>query len=138
MPSSESYSILVASRSSHEQWTLTTRRRGRDWPIAVAGPDGNRWDAEGPDLFEALRTLRRALDPLGIRLAVNGARRDAWSSGMQRDMGEGRVVYLLTEGESGRPPQVSTLGPASLLDIGTVGEQDEQHRRWLSSRPGAR
>jgi hypothetical protein len=44
--------------------------------------------------------LCRALDPRGIRLAINGARRDAWSSGMQRDMGEGRVVYLLTEGES--------------------------------------
>jgi hypothetical protein len=138
VPGSESHSILVASGSSNEQWVLTTSRRGRDWLVAIAGPDGNRREAEGPDLFEALRTLRRALDPRGIRLAVNGARRDAWSSGMQRDMGEGRVVYLPTKGESGRPPQVRTLGPASLLDVGTVREQDEQHRRWLSSRPGAR
>jgi hypothetical protein len=136
VPDSESHSILVASGSGSEQWVLTTDRQGRDWLIAIAGPDGNRWQAEGPDLFEALRALRRALDPRGIRLAVNGARRDAWSSGMQRDMGEGRVVYLLAEAGSGRPPQVKTLGPAPLTDVGTVAEQDEQHRRWLRSRPG--
>jgi hypothetical protein len=137
MSAEESLSILVASGSGHEQWSLTTNRQGRNWSISVASPDGNSWDAQGPDLFEALRMLRRVLDPLGIRLAVNGARRDAWSSGMQRDMGEGRSVYLLTEGTSGRPPHVSTLGPAPLPDVGTVAEQDEQYRRWLSSRPGA-
>ena len=126
-------SILVASGSGSEQWVLTTGQRGRDWLIAIASPDGNRWEAEGPDLFEA---LRRALDPRGIRLAANGARRDAWSSGMQQDMGEGRVVYLLTEADRGRPPQVKTVGPASLTDVGTVAEQDEQHRRWLRSRTG--
>jgi hypothetical protein len=65
------------------------------------------WSAEGPDLFKALRELRRALDLLGIRLGVNGARRDAWASGMQCDMGEGRVVYLLAEGRADRPEQVS-------------------------------
>jgi len=47
--------------------------------------------------------------------------------GVQQDMGEGRVVYLLTEADRGRPPQVKTLGPASLTDVGTVAEQDEQH-----------
>jgi hypothetical protein len=83
----------------------------------------------------ALRALRRTVDPLGIRLGVNGARRDAWAPGMQRDIGEGRVVYLLTERETERPPQVSTLGPASLAEVGSVREQDEQHARWLSSRP---
>jgi hypothetical protein len=134
MRGSESYTVRVASEAGDQQWTLTTGRRGREWLIAIADHDGNRWAAEGPDLFEALRVLRSAADPLGIRLGVNGARRDAWASGMQRDMGEGRFVYLLTEGETGRPPQVSTLGPASLMDVGTVREQEELHARWLSSR----
>lgn len=136
VPGTESYPIRVTSESGDQQWTLTTSRRGRGWLIAVTDHDGNSWAAEGPDLFEALRALRSAVDPLGIRLGVNGARRDAWASGMQRDMGEGRFVYLLTEGETGRPPQVSTLGRASLAEVGTVREQEEQHARWLSSRRG--
>jgi hypothetical protein len=138
MPGSESYPVRVASKSGDQQWTITASRRGRDWLITLTDHDGNSWAAEGPDLFEALRALRRTVDPLGIRLGVNGARRNAWASGMQRDMGEGRVVYLLREGETGRPPQVSTLGPASLAEVGSVGEQDEQYARWLSARPATR
>jgi hypothetical protein len=84
-------------------------------------------------LFKALRALRRILDPLGVHLGVNGARRDAWASGMQCDMGEGRVVYLLTEGQASRPEQVSTLGPAPLSEVGTVDDQDQQHEQWLRS-----
>jgi hypothetical protein len=71
---------------------------------------------------------------LGIRLGVNGARRDTWASGMQCDMGEGRVVYLLAEGQAGRPEQVSTLGPAPVSHMGTVDDQDRQHERRLRSR----
>ena len=138
MSGAESYRVRVASESGDQQWTLTTSRRGRDWLIALTDNDGNSWASEGPDLFEALRALRRTVDPLGIRLGVNGARRNAWASGMQRDMGEGRFVYLLTEGETGRPPQVSTLGPSSLAEVGSVREQEEQHARWLSSRPATR
>jgi len=92
------------------------------------------WSAEGPDLFNALRELRSALDPLGIRLGVNGARRDAWASGMQVDMGEGRVVYLLAEGQTGRPEQVSTLGRTAVEHVGTLEEQKQHHARWLLSR----
>jgi hypothetical protein len=78
--------------------------------------------------------LRRVLDPLGIRLGVNGARRDAWASGMQCDMDEGRVVYLLIVGQTGRPVPVKTLGPTSLEEAGALDEQDQQYARWLDSR----
>jgi len=100
----------------------------------MVAPDGKSWVAEGPDLFKALRALRRILDPLGVRLGVNGARRDAWASGMQCDMGEGRAVYLLAEGQVRRPEQVSTLGPTPLSHVGTVDDQDQQHEQWLRSR----
>jgi len=120
--------------ASEQQWPLTTSRRGRDWLITITSSDGTSWAAGGPDLFKALRALRRILDPLGIRLGVNGARRDAWASGMQCDMGEGRVVYLLVEGQAGRPEQVSTLGNTSISHVGTVDDQDQQYARWLRSR----
>jgi hypothetical protein len=133
----ENHPVSVLSSAGEQQWSLDSSRRGRDWLLTLASPDGKSWAAEGPDLFEALRALRRVLDPLGIRLGVNGARRDAWASGMQRDMAEGRVVYLLVEGQTGRPEQVSTLGPTSVSHVGTVDDQDQQHERWLQSRRAA-
>jgi hypothetical protein len=51
--------------ASEQQWPLTTSRRGRDWLITITSPDGMSWAAERPDLFKALRALRRILDPLG-------------------------------------------------------------------------
>jgi hypothetical protein len=130
----ENHLVLVLSRSGEQRWPLTASRRGRDWLLAITSPDGKSWAAEGPDLFKALRALRRVLDPLGIRLGVNGARCDAWASGMQCDMGEGRVVYLLAGGQAGRPEQVSTLGSAPISHVGTVDEQDQHHEKWLRSR----
>jgi hypothetical protein len=130
----ENHLVLVQSGALEQQWPMTTSRRGRDWQLTITSPGGRSWAAEGPDLFKALRALRRVLDPLGIRLGVNGARRDAWASGMQCDMGEGRVVYLLTKGQTGRPEQVSTLGPTPVSHIGTVDDQDQQHEQWLRSR----
>jgi hypothetical protein len=130
----ENHLIRVLADASEQQWPLTTSRRGRDWLTTITSPDGTSWAAEGPDLFKALRALRRILDPLGIRLGVNGARRDAWASGMQCDMGEGRVVYLLVEGQAGRPEQVSTLGDTSISHVGTVDDQDQQYERWLHAR----
>jgi hypothetical protein len=49
-------------------------------------------------------------------------------------MGEGRVVYLLAEGQAGRPEQVSTLGDTPVSRVGTVGDQDQQYERRLHSR----
>lgn len=131
---SEDHLVLVQSDAGEQQWTLTTGRQGRDWLLTLTGPDRRIWSAGGPDLFKALRELRCALDPLGIRLGVNGARRDAWASGMQCDMGEGRVVYLLAEGQTGRLEQVSTLGRTAMEHVGTLEEQDQHYARWLRSR----
>jgi hypothetical protein len=131
---SENLLVLVQPDAGEQQWMLTTGRRGRDWLLTLTGPDQTSWSAGGPDLFKAQRELRCALDPLGIRLGVNGARRDAWASGMQCDMGEGRVVYLLAEGQTGRPEQVSTLGRTAIEHVGTLEEQDQYHARWLGSR----
>ena len=130
----ENHLIRVLAGASEQSWPLTASRRGRDWLITITSPDGTSWAGEGPDLFKALRALRRVLDPLGVRLGVNGARRDAWASGMQCDMGEGRVVHLLAEGQADRPEQVSTLGDTPVSHVGMVADQDQQYERWLRSR----
>ena len=70
----------------------------------------------------------------GIRLCCNGARRDAWASGMQRDMGSGFTTYLLGETPKGdRPPAVATLDAAPVEMIVTVDEQRSWCRAWLAS-----
>ena len=53
------------------------------------------YTATAPDMFEALVRLRRQLEPDGLTVAVQGARRDTYPSGMARDMGGGMRVYVL-------------------------------------------
>jgi hypothetical protein len=131
--SAEDHDIEVSVDGRRERWKLATARDGRAWRLTLLAPHRT-WIAQGPDLFEALRVLRRELDPQAIRLGCNGARRNAWASGMQRDMGEGRGVYLCELGAPGRPPHWDTLGPAPLEEVGTVAEQDAFHARWLADR----
>jgi hypothetical protein len=127
----ETLLVSVLAGAEQEQWTLATIRRDWGWLVSIADRDGNNWAAQGPDLFGALQRLRRHLDPLGVRIGVNGARRDAWAAGMRRDLGSGRIVYVLT---GSRPAAVDTLGPAALAAVGTVEEQVAQFSRWLLAR----
>lgn len=129
----EKHTVEVLSRGLVQNWPLDVHREGREWLLTLTAPEQS-WVGSGPDVFEALRSLRRQLDEEDIRLGCAGARPNAWSSGMQRDMGVGRSVYLTEVGVSGRPPHAGTLDPASLAETGTVAEQDEFHARWLASR----
>jgi hypothetical protein len=81
------------------------------------------YTATAPDMFEALVRLRRQLEPDGLRVAVQGARRDTWPSGMARDMGGGLKVYVLRSGQHDRPDLVGTLDDAPAGQIATVDEQ---------------
>jgi hypothetical protein len=78
--------------------------------------------------------LRVHLDAEEIRLCCNGARRNAWASGMQRDMGEGFVVHLLEDDRPGRSPSVRTLDDAPCDQAVTVDEQKAFYAGWLARR----
>lgn len=99
----------------------------------LRSPDRS-WRGTGHNCFAALRNLRSALDSDGILIGVNGARRNAVVSGMQADMGEGRVMYLAVLGQTGRPEQVRTLDPAHLNEVATVVTQDDFKYEWLRQR----
>lgn len=100
----------------------------------VLTANGQVWTGNGPDCFKALRDLRAKLDCGGITIGLNGALPNSWSSGMQCDMGEGRVTYLLQLGTRARPGTVRTLDPARLDALGTVAQQDAFQIKWLSER----
>jgi hypothetical protein len=126
-------SVAVRTPAGDSEWTLTVGRAGRDWRLSLASSE-REWVGTGPDCFKAQRDLRARLDAEGILLGVNGARPNSWSSGLQCDMGEGRVTYLLEVGASGRSPQVPTLDAAPLGAVGTVADQDEFQSRWMAER----
>jgi hypothetical protein len=133
IPADEARRIDVRTPGGDATWKLSPRRGDGDWTITLTSADRT-WAGAGPDCFEALRDLRAQLDAEGILIGVNGARPNAWSSGMQRDMGEGVVTYLSEIGIRGRPPAVRTLDAAPLESVGTIAQQDDFRARWLAAR----
>ena len=89
------------------------------------------YTATGPDMFETLVRLRRQLEPDGLTVAVQGARRDTYPSGMARDMGGGMTVYILRPGRRGsRDDLVNTLDDAPPDQLATVDEQRAFADAW--------
>jgi hypothetical protein len=96
------------------------------------------YTATAPDMFEALVRLRRQLEPDGLLVAVQGARRDTYPSGMARDMGGGMRVYVMQPGRAARPEDlVRTLDDALPEQIATVDEQLAFREAWRTG-PRAR
>lgn len=91
------------------------------------------FDGSGSDLFEALVVVRRQLESIGCLLAVQGSRLDAYPSGMGRDMGGGRRIYVMT---MGRPADaadlVDTLAEADPSQLATVEEQERYFDEWFN------
>jgi hypothetical protein len=103
--------------------------------MTCEAPDGSAWTAEAGDAFGCLMNLRREVESVGGRLCCNGARLDAWSSGMLRDMGSGFGCYLLDGVPHGQqPPMVHTLDPTDPDKAVTVEDQIAWYQRWTSER----
>lgn len=97
--------------------------------------NGDRLTATASDVFESLVRLRHQLEPSGLMIAVQGARRDTYPSGMQRDMGGGSEVYVLRPGQKGSPDDaVRTLDDAEVEQLGTVAEQQAFHAAWIGKK----
>lgn len=87
-------------------------------------------------MFEALVRLRRQLEPDGLIVAVQGARRDTYPSGMARDMGGGMQVYVMRPGLGARLEDlVKTLDDAPPDQMATVDEQRAFAEAWRA-QPG--
>jgi len=86
----------------------------------------------GDDLFECLIALRRELEKAGDRILCNGARVDAYPSGMSRSMGGARKVYITELGKPGTE-LVKIFDQADLEKVGSVEEQQTYHQLWVDS-----
>jgi hypothetical protein len=135
--------VAVIRNGQHEATRLRAWLDGHDGPMptyrieltARAGNYTCPYTATAPDVFEALVRLRRQLEPDGLMIAVQGARRDTYPSGMARDMGGGMKVYVLRPGLRGRREDlVGTLDDAPPDELGTVDEQRAFHDTWIAER----
>ena len=134
----ENHLIRVLADASEQQWPLTTSRRGRDWLITITQPRWHELGGRGTGSVQGTDgRCAASWIPWGSAWASTARAVMPWASGMQCDMAEGRVVYLLVVGQAGRPEQVSTLGDTPIGHVGTVDDQDQQHERWLHSRRAA-
>jgi hypothetical protein len=126
--------VSVQNGLELEAWTLTceTIAAHRSYQLTIVSPTGDAWNSAASDVFQALIELRVQLEPLGLSVCCNGARRNAWASGMLRDMGQGLSVYLLDLAQGAeKPPMAITLGPAPAESVATVAEQLEWYKVWL-------
>jgi hypothetical protein len=86
------------------------------------------------DFFKALCTIRRQLEPLGLRPRCYGASRNVFPSPMSCDMGVGLKAYKL---RSGFPTEMKDL--VFIFDSGpdvepvSVAEQEAYYKVWLES-----
>lgn len=134
------HSIRVRTpHGGYEQADLVTETEADGYTLRIhLGELGDVTSSAG-DLFECLAQVRRQVDPKGLRLLVNGARRDTWASGMSRSMGGGREAYVL---QLGRPSQmehlVNIFDPAPESEIASVDQQQAFMREWMESISSSR
>ncbi len=93
---------------------------------------------EGPDLFEALASVRRHLEARSVVLACNGSRRDVFPSPMLRQASGGRFAYELEIPRSAaRPKTVDIFAPApESAVLASVDDQRAWFERWRDSGAG--
>ena len=123
--------VVIAFRNGEEiSAELDWHYDDGKYQVAAVGPWG-RIIGHAADAFSALVEVRRALELQGWRLAVAGARRDTYPSGMARSSG-GLRAYEMRPG-SPASSTVDIFGDAPTELIGTVDEQEENFRLWWES-----
>jgi len=90
-------------------------------------------DFLGDDLFEAVIALRLELETIGAQLLCIGSRRDAFPSGMSRDMGGGRKVSIACLGNPMNEKLFDIFDYAEPELVSSVADQNEFHEKWIAS-----
>ncbi|URM99439.1 hypothetical protein LUW76_36825 [Actinomadura madurae] len=139
----ESIPVLTPS-GEQATWKVIASEEGPPWRLTLQDGNGREWSAEADDLFAAFQEIRRSTDGEGIKLCVNGARRDAHPSGMSRDMGGGRMLYVLPARRGLRVllvllrrrrfrSMVYIFDPAPCEAVVSVDEQVRYFKDWVGS-----
>jgi hypothetical protein len=104
------------------------------WVISLSQPDLGSHCFEGENLSRALVLALKFLEGMGCKLLCNGARTNVVVSGMSRQMGGGRKAYIAYIGEQARrEDMVDIFDDADLSLIGTMAQQSEFYKEWVTS-----
>jgi hypothetical protein len=96
-----------------------------------------RFQADGPDYFDALCRIREQLAVVGHTLHCYGASRNVFPSGMARDMGAGLKAYRLQMGRSSDLADlVSIFASGPDVEPVSVADQEAFYDAWLRSFRG--
>ena len=95
--------------------------------VELTGPFGIE-QAIDESTFDALAVVRRRIEPDGWRVGVQGARRDTYPSGMQREAGGGDHICVLRIGEG----VIGTVDTFEPIDPEQAVSVDEQRRHWVA------
>ncbi len=126
--------VTALGRNETVTADLAWKRVSDGFEVTATGPWGAVSGA-ADDAFSALVDVRQQLEDQGWFLAINGARRDTYPSGMLRDQAGGLAVYELRLGERTTTTTVPTFADAVPDSIGTVSEQKAYFERcWDSVR----
>src|SRR4051794_34687740 len=129
MSKNGSSTVTLVKESKREEWLLEWSRDlvdGRDQYTIRLTKGGQVATGVGFDMFEALVEIRRKVESEGWLIAVQGSRRDAYPSGMARDMGGGERIYVLRRGMPAKLDDlVDTLAAADPSQLATVEEQEQ-------------
>jgi len=102
--------------------------------ISLLLDDGTEKKFNDCDLFESLKLINTYFENELSKLLCNGARVDVCSSGMSRSIGNGRKVYITVLGKQARRNDlVDIFDFAKPNEVGTVQEQENYHKKWISS-----
>lgn len=95
---------------------------------------GRIFSASAADFFEALLSLRRQIEPDGMRLNVYGASRNVWPSGMSRSLGLGLQAYRMTKGKQALSQDlVSIFASGPDVEAVSIAEQEQFKSEWFAS-----
>jgi hypothetical protein len=132
-----SFSVQViangaVSETTVEFYTLYSDRfRKGGYFISGIFPEIGTVSTSGPSLFEALFRLRESIESNGQKLAVWGAKRSVWPSGMQADMGGG---FMASDRESESHECKGVLDAIPISEAVTTKEQRNWNDKWKDSQ----
>lgn len=131
--------VKIGDRRETRTVRVQIERQHEGVEVAIAELDARE---VGFDLIAAVDDARSKLEDAGWLLCVQGARTNAQSSGMSRDMGGGEVMYLLEDGLLARlrqrlrprelPPLVNVLDEAAPDGVGTLAQQREWYEAFIN------
>lgn len=129
---SDTFSLAVVDNGDKTSWSLEVERSGASYEATLTASDGRTWSTVQTDAFECLLAIREQVEPHGVTVCCNGARRNAWASGTMRQMAGGYQVYLLGPTPPAPPPPgFATFDPAPEEEVVTVEEQRAWYAAWL-------